>query len=394
MPVYLGPGVYLEEYSPVTPQTLSRRLRHAPRGHESGRMTKSRWVNEHSTVAFLGYASQGVPEVPSYLSSWEQFESMFGGSAGEGYLAEAVFGYFANGGGECYVMRLSEDQSETLVGVSDGVALQSLEGLADVSIVAFPDMALCTNLETVRAAMLAMVAHAEMMGDRVAILDAPSGLTSNTLRDWRLVNGIDSGYAAVYYPWLRVDSNGYTRIVPPSGHVAGVLARVDSQRGVHKSAANEALEGAFGVELDLMIRELDLLYPIGLNPILSAPGRGPILLGDRTLSSDPARRLLSRRRLLNFIERNLHVGTSWALAEDADDRELWRQLRHDIDELFWLLWRGGILVGDRPEDAYGIVCDDESNPKESLSRSDTVLEGFLALEADFLSRFKCIWHRG
>src|SRR5204862_3616969 len=112
---------------------------------------------------------------------------------------------------------------------ADRTGFAGLEAIDEVTMLAAPDvMALyqqgVIDLEGVQAVQLAMIAHCELMGDRVAILDAPPGLNAQQVREWRVDNaGYDSKYATLYLPWLKVfhpvASQG--ELIPPSGHIAG-----------------------------------------------------------------------------------------------------------------------------------------------------------------------------
>ena len=90
------------------------------------------------------------------------------------------------------------------------------------------------DLDGVQAVQQAMIAHCELMGDRMAILDPPPGLNPQQVKEWRIDKaGYDSKYAALYYPWIKVVDplTGRNRSMPPSGHMAGIWARNDDTRG-------------------------------------------------------------------------------------------------------------------------------------------------------------------
>ena len=138
------------------------------------------------------------------------------------------------------------------------------------------------DLEAVQAVQLAMIAHCELMGDRVAILDAPPGLNAQQVKEWRVDKaGYDSKYAALYWPWIKVFDplQGQGMLVPPSGHMAGIWARNDDTRGVHKAPANEVVRGAISLELQITKGEHDQLNPNGINCIRAFPGPGDPRLG-------------------------------------------------------------------------------------------------------------------
>src|SRR4051812_20270105 len=90
MPTYLSPGVYVEEV-------------------ESG----ARPLEGVGTAvaAFVGLAERGPYNQPTLISSWTAFSDAFGDFVPGSYLARSVFGYFMNGGGNCYVVRIGENGS-------------------------------------------------------------------------------------------------------------------------------------------------------------------------------------------------------------------------------------------------------------------------------------------
>jgi hypothetical protein len=224
------------------------------------------------------------------------------------------------------------------------------------------------TLEDVQAVQTAIIAHCELMGDRVAILDAPPGMNAQQVREWRLERaGYDSKYATLYWPWVKVldPVSGTMTHVPPSGHMAGVWGRVDDERGVHKAPANEVIRGAVGVETDISRIEQELLNPEGINCIRAFPGRGIRVWGARTLSSDPAWRYLNVRRLFNYLAESIDRGTQWCVFE-PNDRMLWGRISRTISAFLVNEWRKGALFGDSPAEAFYVKCDDETNPAEAI----------------------------
>jgi phage tail sheath protein FI len=214
------------------------------------------------------------------------------------------------------------------------------------------------------------------MGDRVAIIDPPPGLNARDIRMWRQTGaGYDSHYAALYYPWVKVfdPSTGRTKVVPPSGHVAGIWARNDAERGVHKAPANEVVRGAVDLELQITRGEQDLLNPIGVNCIRSFPGRGIRVWGARTLSSDPAWRYLNVRRYFNYLEESILIGTQWVVFE-PNDAMLWARIRRNVAAFLTNEWRSGALFGSRVEDSFYVKCDAETNPPESVDLGRVICE--------------------
>lgn len=479
MSTYLSPGVYVEEV-------------------EAG----SRPIEGVGTAvaAFVGLAEKGPINEATLVSNWTQFTETFGEFVPGSYLAHAVYGYFLNGGGNCYVVRIggngadgqrgkarkqlagpaeamlsgyritakdattkriavavetseddkaSDDKFKLVIKVNDkpvetfdgvttkrgadnvatkvsaeskvitieevaqGSALMKptkgevelvapeaepeslspdqlgaddyvgdaaertgfagLEAIEDITMLAVPDLMAAyeqgaIDLETVQAVQLAMIAHCELMGDRMAILDPPPNLSAQQIKEWRVDGaGYDSKYATLYWPYIKVfdPASGTNRFVPPSGHMAGVWARSDDTRGVHKAPANEVVRGAISLQTNITRAEHDLLNPVGINCVRSFPGRGIRVWGARTLSSDPAWRYLNVRRLFNYLEESILIGTQWVVFEPNDDA-LWARIRRTISAFLVNEWRKGALFGLTPDEAFYVKCDRETNPAEAI----------------------------
>jgi phage tail sheath protein FI len=198
--------------------------------------------------------------------------------------------------------------------------VEGLEIAEDVTMVACPDLMAAyqsgaINRDGVKAVQLAMIGHCERMGDRMAILDPLPDLSPQEVAQWRQrETNYDSKFAALYYPWIKVAlPNGQPLAVPPSGHMAGLYARTDTQRGVHKAPANEVVTGALEAVTTVTKGEQDILNPMGVNCIRSFTGRGVRVWGARTLSSDPAWRYVNVRRLFNYVEKSLERGLQWVV---------------------------------------------------------------------------------
>ena len=264
---------------------------------------------------------------------------------------------------------------------ADRTGFAGLEAIDTVTMVCVPDLMAAFSSgaierDQVKAVQLAMIAHCELMGDRMAILDPLPGLSVQQVHDWRVNEaGYDSKYAAMYYPWLEVfdPASGHNIPVPPSGHMAGVWARNDATRGVHKAPANEVVRGAVEVENQITKGEHDLLNPVGINCVRAFPGRGIRIWGARTLSSDPSWRYINVRRLFNYVETSILGGTSWVVFE-PNDPDLWGRMRRTISGFLYRVWLDGALFGTTPEQAYYVKCDDETNPSEVIEAGQVVCE--------------------
>ncbi len=269
--------------------------------------------------------------------------------------------------------------------VTERTGVEGLEALDDVTMLCVPDLMSTMpgqklDLDTIKGVQTMMIAHCERMGDRVAILDAPPDMTPQEVKKWRMdVAGFDSSYAALYYPWIQVMDPVTNRplAIPPSGHIAGIWARNDSTRGVHKAPANEVVQGAVGLVYQTTKGEQDTLNPIGVNCIRAFPGRGIRVWGARTLSSDPAWRYINVRRLFNFVEKSIENGTQWVVFE-PNDRKLWARVRRDVSAFLKTVWRDGALFGSTPGEAFYVKCDDELNPPESRDLGRLIIEIGLA----------------
>jgi phage tail sheath protein FI len=197
------------------------------------------------------------------------------------------------------------------------------------------------------------------------------------VKEWRQTVNYDTTRAALYYPWIEIPNQtgegGPSRMVPPSGHMAGIYARTDNTRGVHKAPANELVRNSIGLEVQVTKGEHDLLNPIGVNVIRSFPGRGIRVWGARTLSSDPAWRYINVRRLFNMIEESIERGTQWVVFE-PNDEFLWSRVTRDVSAFLRGVWRQGALFGSTPDKAFYVKCDAETNPPEARDLGQLVCE--------------------
>src|SRR5262249_50554802 len=180
---------------------------------------------------------------------------------------------------------------------------------------------------------------------------------------------------ALYYPWIEVfdPATGQNRFMPPSGHVAGLWSRTDTERGVHKAPANEVVRGAVELQNNITKGEQDLLNPVGVNCLRAFPGRGLRVWGARTLSSDPAWRYINVRRLFNYLEESILLGTQWVVFEPNDER-LWGTIRRNIAAFLMEEWRRGALFGSSPDEAFYVKCDRETNPPDVVDRGQVICE--------------------
>jgi phage tail sheath protein FI len=312
-------------------------------------------------------------------TNFSEFRREFGDFStdpGQSVLAHAVFGFFNNGGRRCYVTRVADT-----AGI--GAALEKLEAIDEVAIVAAPGL-------TDPAVREAILAHCERAGDRFAIFDSPADAPPT---DAMLPP--PSKNAAFYYPWIAVfdpveklqrpDGNGLRR-VPPSGHVAGIYARVDGERGVHKAPANEVVRGAVGLAFAVSKAHQAGLNPRGINCIRDMNGSIRVW-GARTVGGDANGewKYVSTRRLFLYLRESIDEGTQWTVFE-PNDAALWAKISRNVTAFLTTVWRAGALFGTTPEEAFYVKCDAETNPpaERELGRVITEIGVAIVRPAEFV----------
>jgi phage tail sheath protein FI len=250
---------------------------------------------------------------------------------------------------------LSDYQGTDIAGERTGLA--ALKQLDEVSIVCIPDE------NQIRGLTEALVTHCENMADRFAILSAPE----NAGRISEMETPVDSQYAAYYYPWIEIKHpvTNVDRLVPPSGHVAGMFARNDAETGVHGSPANMVVRGALDLQHDITKGEQDVLNPKGVNCIRSFQGRGIRVWGARTCSSDPEWKYINVRRLFLWVEQSIDEGTQWAVFE-PNDRDTWARVRQSVSNFLETAWRDGALMGTSPDEAFFVNCGEETMTQDDI----------------------------
>jgi uncharacterized protein len=193
----------------------------------------------------------------------------------------------------------------------------------------------------------------ETMKDRFAILQAvvaePKPVTPTAQ---------NSKYAAFYYPWLNIidSKTGNKILIPPGGHVAGIYARSDTERGVHKDPANEVIRNIDSLQLPIDNQTQSQLNPIGVNALRHFRGQGNLVWGGRTTSADPDWKYISVRRLFIFVEKSIERGTQWVVFE-PNDEPTWARVRRSVGAFLNNLWIDGMLQGAKREQAYFVRCD-------------------------------------
>ncbi|MFB2881598.1 phage tail sheath C-terminal domain-containing protein [Floridanema aerugineum] len=242
------------------------------------------------------------------------------------------------------------------VNPQDRSGLFALKNIAEISIASIPGRT-SINVQS------ALITHCELMKYRFAVLDSQQGDRIAEVQEQRGL--YDTKYAALYYPWLRIPDpfpdNPQLRgtvLIPPSGHIIGIYARSDIERGVHKAPANEVIRNISDLEFKLMKEEQDILNPRNINVLRNFrdDNRGLRVWGARTLSSDPDWKYVNVRRLFIFIERSIDVGTQWVVFE-PNDEPLWQRVKRVVTAFLTNVWRDGALMGRTAEEAFFVKCD-------------------------------------
>jgi hypothetical protein len=495
---YHTPGVYFERRD-ITPFTIG-----IPRSDIAG---------------FAGITMRGPLFTPVRIESWRQFVSVFGDFISQGYLAYAVYGFFANGGRTCWISRVAnpssaqyarrefgelavqassrgswgarihvepqlsgdevaaltvrypdgteeflrapfetdESQADNLIGLpqssldvrdavqslvtvshvaiptrlpepaflaggSDGLsdlgpehfedAFECLGNISEIGVVAAPDLmpklpiipkfkgppancCLCEGVppkppevntefpsvftdDQIKDLQVSLAARAQALRYRIAILDT-GGERANPLQAqlWRR-SLPGSKFAALYYPWILVDDplrlTGLVRFVPPSGHIAGIYARSDQRKGVHKPPMNEVLEAVSDVGFSIEDEDHGVLNDDHVNAVRIMPGRGVRVLGTRTLwFEDILWRYINVRRLVSMIERALEESLTWTVFE-PNNLQLWSEIDRVVRSFLETLFRLGMLDGATSEDAYYVRCDDTTNPPSETDLGRVICE--------------------
>ncbi len=352
--------------------------------------------------ATKGTASPPLVNSPLPLHRREEFADRFQ-ALPESYLAEAIDGFFNNGGTRCYIVRADESQSNNRE-VALKSAIAALAPTSDLDLVAVPDaMSLLPLLpgdprrtvditlpqweEQVQQAIPAVIrvqqallAHCALLGDRFALLDALPGRTVATVTAQRhqlALGQTEPLNGAFYYPWLKTNSG---RFVPPCGHIAGIYARSDRDRGVFKAPANEEIQGILDLEVLIGNAEQGQLNSEGINCLRTFPGRGLRVWGARTLSRDPNWRYINVRRLFLTLGRWIERNMQWATFEPHTP-QLWNRIQRELGGYLTQLWQAGALQGETAQQAFFVKCDRETNPPEVREIGQVITEIGLAATA-------------
>ena len=331
-----------------------------------------------SVTLFVGAAAGGRVGEPLLVRSWLEFIRAFGELSRETELGSAVRLYFLNGGREALVVRAETGKG----GVGERAVASALGRAKDFNIVCLP------GVED-PGALRAAAQHCQERG-ATFLPDLPEACDTAAEADrWLSAHpGIRQSNVAAYVPWINIYSTSRRpRAVPPSGAIAGIIARTDIERGVWKAPAGTEAEvrGAVGLTAKLNADETDALTQLSVNTLRALPDGRVVVWGARTLSEDTEWRYVPVRRLSVFLEESISEGTRWVVFE-PNDEPLWAKLRSCIGTFMQGLFSQGAFQGSKASDAYFVKCD-----RSTMTNADiqggvcNVLVGFAPLKpAEFV----------
>ncbi|APR88344.1 Phage tail sheath protein FI [Minicystis rosea] len=310
-------------------------------------------------------------------------------NAGQNILAHAVRGFFNNGGTRCYVTRVAPTATTPSDAVIDDAAITDalalLEPIDEISIIAAPGLCTASHYAALTSHVTTYTANRFAIFDTKQSFDGSSsspqptfptelqppaeGSSTSVLPPY-------SDAAALYFPWLQVfdPATRGSIYVPPSGHMAGIYASVDGRRGVFKAPANVPVLGVTDLRYAVSPRQHDGLNPQGVNCIRKLNGN-ILVWGARTLGGNDNAdfKYINVRRTFNYIRASIDAGTQWAVFE-PNNSVLWARITREVSAFLRTLWASGGLFGDKPEQAFYVKCDAETNPPSGRDAGMVVTE--------------------
>jgi phage tail sheath protein FI len=337
-----------------------------------------------SVAAFIGPTRRGPRGRPIEVRSFSAFEQRFGELSVALETGYAVRQYFLNGGERAWVVRVAKKPNLP----------QLRAGLRSLDTVDLFNLLLLPGLTT--PAVAALAASYCQARRAFLILDPPATATTPDQMEQAARNlTFDSkSHAAIYYPWVRIAdplNKSQPRLSPPSGTVAGVIARLDTTRGVGKAPAGiEAnLKSVTSLEGKISDVENGRLNSRGVNCLRSFPASGLVTWGARTLAGDDQSgsqfKYIPVRRTALFLEESVWRGIQWA-AFEPNGEPLWAQIRLNVGAFLNDLFRAGAFQGSSPREAYFVRCDSTTTTQNDIDAGVVnVVLGFAPLKpAEFV----------
>ncbi len=244
-----------------------------------------------------------------------------------------------------------------------GLAALELDTYREVALVYAPGAPVPVNK--------AVITHCENLKHRFAVVDPDKAVDVTSFQPHSAIQ--DTKYAALYYPWIAISDpmTGARKEVPPGGHVLGVYARSDAERGVFKAPVNEILRGVLELITNVDDATQDVLNPRGINVIRRFPERGIRVWGARTMASDPVWKYVNVRRLFIFLEQSIDRGTQWTVFE-PNTETTWIAIRTSITNFLLTVWRNGALMGTTPDEAFFVKCDRTTMTQDDIDNGRLV----------------------
>ncbi|MCU0501251.1 MAG: phage tail sheath subtilisin-like domain-containing protein, partial [Anaerolineae bacterium] len=328
-------------------------------------------------IAYPVFAPLKAGEV-KLCTSFADFQRNFGDystDTDQRRLAQAVNGFFINGGTRCWVGRVAPGSGLDKV-------LERFEEIDEIALVLAPGITGDDQLKVME--------HCERLQDRFAILDCKYQEFDGPPARSDITTPRDSNYAAFYFPWIQV-SDPVKRIMdptaearewaPPSGHMAGVYARTDTERGVHKAPAGKdaVVRGALAVRTQVTKAAQDGLNPYGINCIRKFDGNITVW-GARTIGGDANGewKYINVRRLFLFLRESIDEGTQWVVFE-PNAQDLWGKITRNVTAFLTTVWRSGALFGATPPEAFYVNCTEQTNPREVRDLGQVITETGVAV---------------
>jgi phage tail sheath protein FI len=369
-----------------------------------------------STAAFIGKAATAGDDIPTPITSWNQFvktysqedNNPFATATATLFLPYAVYCFFNEGGTRCYVV----NESSTYDGETTPAWFEELQKIDDINIIAFPDTG---GLDDPSPYIQLGYEYCYEREYCFFIIDSPKD--NNTPTEIKtFVSGIgdiqvtidgeersvkDMGlnkYSAVYFPWLKITNPSYspygdtrpTITVPPSGAIAGIYARTDANRGVWKAPAGLSdgrIYSAKDVNLKFSEQDYGDLNCHNINAIRNIKDTGVCVWGARTVVLFTQEQIntcddtiiqtewkyINIRRLFNYIEESLYEGNQWVVFE-PNGTELWSIVNRNITAFLTDQWKDGAFYGTTAEEAFFVKVDKDNNPPDLRE------QGFLIID--------------
>lgn len=333
-----------------------------------GFVPKARWPRDATAGDFLELTLRRPSELRDH-----PLQRLFDPASRRAALA-----FFENGGDMCHLFGVCIESEEDLRAPTSAQSvldplLERLRGEEDIALLAVPGAAymrfdFTKNGHVVGHADVLyreLLMHCREMANRFLVIDAPRDLHGDALVAWLTQFRQDGNelysYGAVYYPWLMKGDD----IQPPSGAVLGVYAKTEREHqpfGVVWPPANVSVSGVTHPSIEMTWTEAGELAEHAVNPIVTQPGRGVVVFGARTMSTDYRWEFINSRRIVSLIAEQLRRDNEWVVFE-RNSPSIWKILERDVKARLDEFWEKGMLTGKAAGKDYEVRCDDETNSK-------------------------------